>query len=92
MWIIDCNYSIRIIELNISNRIIIKFEKDYWKYENFISSANIFLNIDDKIFKVNPNKIKSHMIDVCEYKTKQEFIYSVKNNINIWKNDTPIQC
>jgi hypothetical protein len=32
------------------------------------------------------------MIDVIEYKTKSEFINSLKNNINIWSEEKIPQC
>jgi hypothetical protein len=32
------------------------------------------------------------MYDVNEYKTKEEFIHGIKNNINIWTDDELSQC
>jgi hypothetical protein len=91
LWIIDCKDSVTIDELE-NNRYMITFNKNQlWKYEN--SSHNIiYLDVDNKIFRINPNKVKSHMYDVNEYKTKEEFIQSIKNKINIWSNDELSQC
>lgn len=75
-----------------TNRYMLRFKKDIWKYENFINQENIFLNIQDKIFKINPKEVKCQMIDVNEYKTKKEFIESIKNKINIWNDDDLSQC
>ena len=32
------------------------------------------------------------MYDVNEYKTKEEFIQSIKNKVNIWSDDELSQC
>jgi hypothetical protein len=62
---------------------MIEFYNDEWKFEHFFCHDFIFLNFKDNIYKINPNDIKSNMIDVIEYKTKIEFINSIKNNVNI---------
>jgi hypothetical protein len=92
LWIIDCKDSVNIDELE-NNRYMITFNNsELWKYENFISHNTIYLDVDDKIFRINPNKVKSHMYDVNEYKTKEEFIQSIKNKVNIWCDDELSQC
>jgi hypothetical protein len=89
-WVIDCNDSIDIYERG--DIYLIKFNKDTWKYEHFISNEFIFLNIDNRLFKINPSLVKSNMIDVREYKLDDEFIESLINNVNIWDNSEVIQC
>ena len=89
-WIIDCNDSISIYEKG--DIYLIKFIKDTWKYEHFISNEFIFLNINNRLFKINPSLVKSNMIDVREYKLDDEFIDSLTNNIDIWDNSDIIQC
>uniref|UniRef100_A0A6C0H820 Competence protein CoiA nuclease-like domain-containing protein n=1 Tax=viral metagenome TaxID=1070528 RepID=A0A6C0H820_9ZZZZ len=89
-WIIDCNDSI--IYKEHGDIYLIKFIKDTWKYKNFISNEFIFLNIDNKLFKINPSLVKSNMIDVREYNLDDKFINSLINNINIWNNSEIIQC
>jgi len=89
-WVIDCNDSISIYERG--DIYLIKFIKDTWKYEHFISNEFIFLNINNRLFKINPSLVKSNMIDVREYKLEDEFIDSFVNNINIWDNSNVIQC
>jgi hypothetical protein len=74
-WIIDCNDSISIYERG--NIYLIKFIKDTWKYEHFISNEFIFLNVNNRLFKINPSLVKSNMIDVREYKLDDEFIHKV---------------
>ena len=70
----------------------LEFISDYWKYESFKSYDYVFIDINSIIYKINPNKVKSHMIDVENGKTKEEFIESLKKDIDIWKNDEPEQC
>ncbi len=91
LWIIDCKDSVAIDELE-NKRYMITFNNELWKYENFTSHDTIYLDVDNKIFKINPNKVKSHQYDVNEYKTKDEFIQAIKNNINIWSDDELSQC
>jgi len=89
-WIVDANNTIEYTEYG--DIIMIYFYNDIWKYENFIDCEFIYLNIDDRIFKVIPNKIKSNMIDVREFKLQNEFINEIKNNTNIWNDEEVIQC
>ena len=92
IWLIDGNKNISVKILEYSNRVYLEFISDYWKYESFKSYDYIFIDINSIIYKINPNKVKSHMIDVENGKTKEEFIESLKNNIDIWKNEEPEQC
>ncbi len=89
-WVIDCNDSIEVNQ--IGNIFMIYFYNETWKFEHFKCHEFIYLNIDDKIYKVNPNEIKSNMIDVIEYKTKNEFIKAMKNKKNIWSEEKVEQC
>jgi superfamily I DNA/RNA helicase len=92
IWLIDGNKNVDVKILEYSNRVYLEFTTDYWKYESFKSYDYIFLDINSIIYKINPNKVKSHMIDVENGKSKEEFIESLKNNIDIWKNEEPEQC
>ena len=92
IWLIDGNKSINVKELEYSKRVYLEFTSEYWKYESFKSYEYIFIDINSKIYKVYPNEVKSHMIDVENYKSKEEFIVSLKNGINIWTNEAPEQC
>jgi hypothetical protein len=87
LWIIDCNDRI-IIEDIINNEYILTF-KNSWLYEKFIDQEFIYLDINNKIFRINPKSVKCNMINVKEYKTKSDFIKSIKENKNIW-NDIDI--
>jgi hypothetical protein len=89
-WVIECNNSVSITE--IGDKFLLEFYADYWKYENFKCHNFIFLNIDNKLFKINPNDVKSHMIDVSEYKLDYEFTTAIQNNVNIWNDEEIHQC
>jgi len=92
IWVIDCNNSINVNPIGEKYLIYFSNPEDYWKYEHFTSNQEIYLDCDDKIYKINPNEVKSHMIDVNEYKNKHEFIEMLKNNNNIWNDIKIEQC
>jgi len=92
IWLINGNKNIDVKKLEYSNRVYLEFTTDYWKYESFTSYDYIFIDINSIIYKINPNKVKSHMIDVENGKTKEEFIESLKNDIDIWENNETEQC
>ena len=98
-WIIDCtNDCLKVKQLG--DIFQIKFKKDYWKYESFLSHDFIFLDYYDsnekinKMFKINPNKVKSKMTDVIDYHTKKHFIKCLKDNTfsSLYINDELPQC
>ena len=92
-WIIDSNNSIKVTKLEESNTYMIKFIKDYyWQYEHFISCKYIYLNKGEQIYRIEPSKVRSHMIDVRECKTKEEFIQSYKDQSDIWDDSELPQC
>ena len=78
-------------ELNIKNIVFLDDIVDKEHKVTLISST-IYLDFENKIYKINPNEVKSNMIDVIEYKTKIDFINSFKNNINIWSTKKIFQC
>ena len=85
LWIIH-GYDINIKKRN-NNTIYLEFNSDSWKYKSFVSYDCIYIDIDKKIYKINPQKIKSYMIDVQDPIEKDEFIDSLKNNTNLWLED-----
>lgn len=92
IWLIDGNQGIDVKILEYSQRVYLEFTSDYWKYESFKSYDSIFIDINSQIYKIYPNKVKSHMIDVETGKSKEDFILSLKNDCDIWNNDEPEQC
>lgn len=90
-WIINCSNCIDIHSYE-TGRYKLTFKTDCWKYENFIDCEYIFLDHNEKIFRIKPKLVKSKKIEINEYKSKNEFIESLKNNTNIWTNDELEQC
>lgn len=93
MWIIDGNTNVEIEEIE-NKRIMLKFINQLWKYESYVNTENIYIDKDDKIYKINPLLVKSNMIDIKEYKLREEFIKSIKENEleNLWSIDELTQC
>ncbi len=94
LWLIDGNYeTINVKYLEYANRYFLEFKEKYlWKYKSFIDYEYIYIEIDEQIFKVHPNKVKCNMIDVEAPKTKNDFINSLQNNTNLWSDEEPEQC
>ncbi len=92
IWLVDGNKNITVKKLEHANRVYLEFEADYWKYNSFTSYDFIFIDIGSIIYKINPNNVKSHMIDVENGKSKDEFIEALQNVQDIWKNEEPEQC
>lgn len=91
-WVVECNYCIHVEPLDVSDTFLITFTTDFWKYESFMSHDYIFLDQQGKIYKICPRDVKSHMIDVIEYKEKEQFIKSYFDQIYIWSTKTLPQC
>lgn len=67
---------------------LITFNKSYyWKYENFLDNEFIYLHHKRSIYKINPNLIKSRMIETTEYMYERDFVESITSNTFDW---TPI--
>jgi len=82
-WIIECNTDIK-INTQINNEYKIEFINNYWKYESFKNCLYIFLDNNNSIYKIEPNKIVNNFITVNIKKSKEEFINSLKYDIDIW--------
>lgn len=87
LWVIDGSETIEVTELKNSKRIFLEFKSEPWKYESFISYDNIYIDIKEKLYKVNPKFIKSNMIDVQLPISKKKFIYSLKKNKSLFANE-----
>lgn len=92
IWVIDGNGgSIVVNNLEYSNRVYLEFIADFWKYASFMNYDAIFIDINETIYKINPKRVKRHMIDIENGQQKTEFIASLKNNTNIWQDTEPTQ-
>ena len=85
IWLVDGNNGIICEELSTGNYLII-FEQ-IWKYKSFMTKYNyILLDINEKIFKIELNRIKSKMIELKEYKSLKGVIDILKNDPeNVWE-------
>ena len=91
LWVIDGSDSIEVTELKNSKRIFLEFKSDPWKYESFLSYNLIYIDIKNQIYKINPQFVKSNMIDVQLPKSKDFFINSLKNNKIIFEDEKILQ-
>ena len=78
LWVVDGSDTIEVTELKNSQRIFLEFKSEPWKYESFTSYDNIYIDIKEKLYKVNPKFVKSNMIDVQLPISKENFIDSLK--------------
>lgn len=92
IWLVDGNTGIKVKKLEFQNRVFLEFIDEHWKYESFKCYDCIYIDINSYIYKINPTKVKSHMIDVETPKTREEFINFLNDGIDIWTNEEPEQC
>jgi len=92
IWLVDGNTGIKVKILEFQNRVFLEFIDEYWKYESFKCYDCIYIDINSYIYKINPTKVKSHMIDVETPKTQEQFINFLNDGIDIWTNEEPEQC
>ena len=92
IWIIDGNNFIKHTKLEHSNRIYLEFER-LWKFESFIEYNIVYIDINEEIYRIFPQKIKSCMIDVQLPVKKKDFIKALKKNEhdNLWSTDETYQ-
>ena len=90
IWVIDGNENIVVNDEN--NRIYLEFTDKLWKFESFIECGFIYIDINSTIYKVEPSKIKSNMIDVCLPMKKEDFINCLIHNIQLFVEENPFQC
>lgn len=91
LWVIDGNTGIDIVELTCNNTFLLQFN-DTWKYDRFISYEYIYIDIQDRIYRIRPNDVKSNMLQVNEYKERNVFINEIINNTLVWNNTPLHQC
>jgi len=81
-WILECLDNL-VVEQN-KDHYDITFATDFWKYKNFVDQKFIYLDNENRIFKINPNDFKNNTISVRNYKTADEFMDYLKGN-NDWE-------
>lgn len=91
IWVVDGNSGIDVVELSCSNTFLLQFN-DNWKFEKFTSYEHIYIDIQNKIYRIKPTDVKSKMLQVNEYKERNIFIKELIDNTLKW-NDEPLhQC
>jgi hypothetical protein len=87
LWVIDGSDTIEVTELKNSGRIFLEFKSKPWKYESFLSYDTIYIDIKNKLYKVNPNFVKSNMIDVQLPVLRENFIDSLKKDKQLFTDE-----
>lgn len=90
LWVIDGS-DIIITYLKNSQRYYLDFTSSSWKYESFLDCEFIYIDINSQIFKLNPGKVKSHMIDVQPPYSKELFLESLNKGDDLWEEDDVAQ-
>lgn len=95
-WVIDGKDTVSVDYLAYSNTYLLTFKGEPWKYESFLCHDYVFVHVtignDDAIVRVRPNDVKSNMIDVKKYHTKDSFIRSFVEGLDIWDNSELPHC
>jgi hypothetical protein len=96
IWLVDGNTDDVICEKLSSNNYLIIFNKS-WKYKSFIKKYEyILLEINNKVFKIELQKIKNKMIELKEYKDINSVIEVLKTNPeniwDFWEGKNVIKC
>lgn len=93
IWVVDGGVDIKVTNLSEHNRRFLHFTSNMWKYDSFVTCAVIYIHINQYVYKVYPNAVKSYMIDVDSPLTVDEFINYIYNNDPILTKVTlPPQC
>jgi len=93
IWLIDGNYDIDKKYLKYSNKYYLKFKhSSKWQYKSFLDYDYIYIDINEKIYKIYPKKVKNNMIDVQPPQKKINFINALKNKINLYNDNESNEC
>jgi hypothetical protein len=89
VWILDGSTGIS-VRSTADGRQILVFEADQWRYENFKTVDVIYFDVNGVIYKVHPGLVRSHMVDICQPKTKDEFIEMLQTQESVWETETEV--
>jgi len=79
IWVINGNDTIEVTNLEHSGRVFLEFMPNEWKYKSFLNYEQIYINIKNDIYIINPNEVRSNMIDVQKPILKNDFIEMLRN-------------
>ena len=91
-WIIDCTDDTIYDEKLCDDIYLIKFHTNCWKFESFLDIKYIYLDCNEIIYRICPKDVNNNMIRTNNFISKNEYIKSLKENINPWKNENVSQC
>lgn len=91
IWVIH-GHNVEVVDLPYHQRKFLTFNES-WMYNSYIDSKLIWIDINDQMYKVEPNQVKGGMIDVNNPISRDEFINKMKaNDESIITPDPTIQC
>ena len=90
-WVVDGGCYVEEIEIKYRNTVILHFEIPQI-YKNFIYLDNIYIDVDNNIYKINPKEVKGDFIETKNKVSKRRFINWLKNGGEIWSNEKLPQC
>jgi len=77
IWLINGNDGIKRTKLSYNGRTFFEFTQR-WKYMSFLGYDIIYIDIKDRIYPLDPNQVKSDMIDVQKSLSKERFLKKLK--------------
>lgn len=88
IWLVDGNEQVNCYQLTNGNYLIHFITA--WRYKSFLNIYKyILLDIGDKVFRIDLQKVRCKMIEVSEFKPINEIIDElITNSDNIWNNWT----
>lgn len=87
LWIIDgSDYGLEPLDEK-EEKYLITVYNHQWVCDNYVNQKCIYLDINNKIFRIDPNCIKSKMILCKEFKTRKNFIKEINSGKNKWKHN-----
>jgi len=82
LWIIDGQ------DVRIKNNIV-EFEKEIWKFDSFVSTPVVYIDIQGILYSFCPTEVKSCCVHVSEGIHKPDFIQKLNDNCNIFHVPRP---
>lgn len=77
LWVIDGT------GVHLQNNIV-TFDKDFWKFDSFLGTPYVYLDIQGVIYSFCPAEVKSCCVHVSDGIHKQVFIQSLTDGVNVF--------
>lgn len=88
LWIIDASQNVVVEKISYNNNLVYNIifdKKSKWMYENFTINQYVYLDVNGKIYRINPTY--QHITFVKIYKKKEDFVKSINDGKNEWPDD-----